>query len=77
MVIDPAGDFAQQIATWQENADNERLIYIGHDLELGMTPTINPFEIAGVSASRHLTARACRQEGGRTAASRRVGGSHF
>jgi hypothetical protein len=52
MVIDPAGDFAQQIATWQENADNERLIYIGHDLELGMTPTINPFEIAGVSASR-------------------------
>jgi hypothetical protein len=51
MVIDPAGDFAQEIAHWQENIDNERFIYVAPDLDLGMTPTINPFEIADISAS--------------------------
>ena len=48
VVIDPAGDFAEQIAKWKENAGGNRLIYLAPDLELGMTPTINPFEIHGI-----------------------------
>jgi hypothetical protein len=46
--IEPAGDASRQIARWPELG--ERLIYVDHGLELGMTPTINPFEISGVPA---------------------------
>ena len=51
VVVDPAGDFAEQIAKWKENVDSDRLIYVAPDLDLSMTPTINPFEIAGIKPS--------------------------
>jgi hypothetical protein len=46
--IEPAGDASRQIVRWPESGN--RLIYVDHGLELGMTPIINPFEISGVSA---------------------------
>jgi hypothetical protein len=46
IIIEPTGDASDQIARWPEPGD--RLIYFDHSLELGMTPTINPFEISGV-----------------------------
>ena len=48
VIIDPAGDFVSQVARWKEFVGNKRLIFVRHDLERGMTPTINPFEISGV-----------------------------
>ena len=50
MVIDPAGEFAEQVAKWEENYKSDRLIYVDPVLELGTTPIINPFEIHGVPA---------------------------
>lgn len=47
VVMDPAGDLAEQVARWP----TDRLIYVAHDLELGQTPTINPFEIQDVAAT--------------------------
>jgi hypothetical protein len=49
VVIDPAGDFALQIAQWKENITNKRLIYLSPDLDLSQTPVINPFEIDGIA----------------------------
>jgi hypothetical protein len=47
--IEPAGDASRQIAEWPELGN--RLIYVDHALEVGMTPTINPFEISAVPAA--------------------------
>lgn len=49
VVIDPAGDFARQIAHWPEFVASDRLVYLDPTLAPGMMPTINPFEISGVS----------------------------
>ena len=49
VVIDPAGDFALQIAKWKENIGSDRLIYLSPELDLSMTPVINPFEIEGIA----------------------------
>ena len=46
--IEPGGDVSRQIAEWKECGD--RLIYVDLSLELGMAPTVNPFEIYGIRA---------------------------
>ena len=53
VILDPAGEFVEQIAHWREfiGAGSERLIYISLKLKLGMVPTINPFEISGIDPS--------------------------
>ena len=51
VVIDPAGEFVEQIARWQEFVGSDKLVYIKHELAQGMTPTINPFQISGIEAS--------------------------
>jgi hypothetical protein len=49
VVIDPHGEFAAQIARWPEHNTSDRLIYIDPYLDEGMTPTLNPFELANSS----------------------------
>jgi hypothetical protein len=46
VVIDPHGEFAAQIARWPEQLVADRLLYIDPYLDDGMTPTLNPFELA-------------------------------
>ncbi|MEZ5935218.1 MAG: DUF87 domain-containing protein [Alphaproteobacteria bacterium] len=50
VVLDPAGEFVDQIAHWPEfvGTGAERLVFLKLDLRSGMVPTINPFEIYGV-----------------------------
>ena len=45
VVIDPHGDFAEQVACFPEIANSGRLIYINPDLSPYYSPTINPFDI--------------------------------
>ncbi len=45
VVIDPHGDFAEQVACFPEVANSGRLIYINPDLSPYCSPTINPFDI--------------------------------
>jgi hypothetical protein len=47
VVLDPAGDFAKEICAWPEFNVRSRLIYLRHDLQSGMVPVLNPFELAG------------------------------
>ena len=51
LLLDPAGDFALEVAQQKDNLTLDRLIYIDPALDLSRTPTINPFEIHGVSFS--------------------------
>ena len=49
VVIDPNGDFSQQIATFKEfsfSPMRERLIYIDPGLSSNYTPVINPFDLS-------------------------------
>ena len=48
VVLDPADEFAGEVAEWKEFIESDRLVYIKPDLEPGMSPVINPFEISGV-----------------------------
>jgi hypothetical protein len=48
VVLDPKGDFAEQIATWPELISSDRLIYLNPSLQPGHLPCINPF---GLSAA--------------------------
>ena len=50
VVLDPNGDFAQEIAQWRDFVGTDRLIYIKPNLARGMTPVLNPFEIHDVEA---------------------------
>ncbi|HLO76636.1 MAG TPA: type IV secretion system DNA-binding domain-containing protein [Magnetospirillum sp.] len=45
VVLDPHGDFAEQVARFRENAENGRLVYIDPALSPQHTPVFNPFEI--------------------------------
>lgn len=49
VVIDPKGDFADQVAAWPEAAESGRLIYVRPDIGRNLIPTINPFELADKS----------------------------
>jgi hypothetical protein len=49
VIIDPAGDFARQVAHWPEFVGSGRLVYLDPTLAPGMMPTINPFVISGVA----------------------------
>ena len=50
VILDANGDFARQIAHWQEMAKNQRLVYIDYNLKEGYVPIINPFQIEGLRA---------------------------
>jgi len=52
VVLDPAGEFVNQIAHWPEFVGEgaDRLVFLKLDLQQGMVPTINPFEIHDVEA---------------------------
>ena len=45
VVIDPHGDFAEQVARFPEIANSGRLVYIAPMLSPAYSPTINPFDI--------------------------------
>lgn len=45
VVIDPHGDFATQVAQFQENAQSDRLVFLSPDFKKGFTPVLNPFEM--------------------------------
>lgn len=45
VVIEPSGDFVEQVAKWPEFVGSDRLVYLKVDLRPGMVPTINPLEI--------------------------------
>ena len=45
VVIDPHGDFAEQVACFPEIANSGRLVYINPILSPYCSPTINPFDI--------------------------------
>mgnify|MGYP000173704884 CR=1 FL=1 len=45
VVIDPHGDFATQVAQFQENAQSDRVIFLSPDFKKGYTPVLNPFEM--------------------------------
>ena len=45
VVIDPHGDFAEQVACFPEIANSGRLVYINPVLSPYCSPTINPFDI--------------------------------
>lgn len=51
LVIDPHGDMAGQIARWPEFAGGDRLVYIDPELEEGVTPRLNPFDVLGKGVS--------------------------
>jgi hypothetical protein len=42
VIIDPHGDFAEEVAKFRENRDSDRLIFIDPYLSPGYTPTVNP-----------------------------------
>ena len=48
VALDPAGEFLEQVAHWPEFVGNDRLVFVRHNLALGMVPTINPLEISGI-----------------------------
>ena len=50
VVLDPSGDFIEEVAMMKELVGSNRLVYVKQGLEQGMTITINPFEISGVTA---------------------------
>lgn len=45
VILDPHGDFAEQVARFWENTTNGRLVYIDPALSQKHTPVFNPFEI--------------------------------
>lgn len=45
IVIDPHGDFAGQVAQFQENEHNDRLVFLSPDFKQGFTPVLNPFDM--------------------------------
>lgn len=45
VVLDPSNAFAGEVAEWKEFIASDRLVYLKPDLELGLSPVINPFEI--------------------------------
>lgn len=45
VVIDPHGDFSEEIAQWKEFSTGNRLIYVDPYMEYNHSPTINPFEV--------------------------------
>lgn len=46
IVLDPKGDLAKQVASWQDNAiDPDRLVYFDPFLLPNHTPVLNPFDI--------------------------------
>jgi hypothetical protein len=49
IVLDPHGDFSDQIAKWKINAGGENLVYIHPKLQSGLTPCINPLEMSRTS----------------------------
>lgn len=49
VVLDPNGDFAGQIAQWQELATSDDLVYLEYNLKQNLTFTINPFSISGLA----------------------------
>jgi len=48
VVLDPTTDLVSEISKWKEFIPNDRLVYICPNLQEGMTPVINPFEIDGI-----------------------------
>jgi type IV secretory pathway TraG/TraD family ATPase VirD4 len=42
VIIDPHGDFAEEVAKFRENRDSDRLIFIDPYLSPGYAPTVNP-----------------------------------
>jgi hypothetical protein len=46
IVIDPHGDFCQQISRWKIIGNGEDLVYIHPKLQDGFTPCINPLEMS-------------------------------
>jgi len=44
VVIDPHGDFVEQVSKWQDFKDNDQLIYVDPYLHKGKVPTINPLD---------------------------------
>ena len=53
VAIDPAGDFVDEVAGWPEFVGNDRLVFLKLDLQSGMVPTINPFEMSGIDPDDH------------------------
>lgn len=51
VLLDPAGEFAEQVGRWKEFAGSNRLIYLKPNLGRGQSPTINPFEIEGIDVN--------------------------
>jgi hypothetical protein len=49
VVIDPASDFARQVAHWPEFIGSDCLVYLDPTLAPGMMSTINPFVISGIA----------------------------
>lgn len=52
VVLDPNGDFAEQVAKFSENASpkhREKLVYIDPNLSLEHVPVINPFDLPDAS----------------------------
>jgi hypothetical protein len=49
IVLDPHGDFSEQIAKWKINAGGENLVYVHPKLQSGLTPCINPLEMSRTS----------------------------
>ena len=49
ILIDPHGDLAEQVAHWPVFAGGDRLVYLAPYLIEGYRPTINPFEVSGLS----------------------------
>jgi chromosomal replication initiation ATPase DnaA len=45
ILLDPHGDIAEQVAQFQENSDNDRLVYIDPFLSNDHIPVLNPFQL--------------------------------
>lgn len=58
VVIDPAGDFVQQLARWPEFVGSDRLVYFHPTLGRGVTPTINPLQTPFASDTSEKAVRA-------------------
>jgi hypothetical protein len=48
VIVDPTGEFCREVAEFKEFVDNDRLVYLSANLELGQKFTINPLHISGV-----------------------------